>query len=141
MVTQQIFLERLVRGEIIPFLGSEIHLLSNPIINSPDQVALELAEVLKFPNFAGTLPMICQYYQMEHDRSSLLRDTQRFIGNECTDMQENPIFHLLGAIRSPLLILSSLYDNGLEKVFEKKNKHFVVISHHTETIPDTSITV
>ncbi|MGE0085548.1 MAG: TIR domain-containing protein [Desulfococcaceae bacterium] len=132
MVTQQIFLERLVRGEIIPFLGSEIHLLSNPTINSPDEVALKLAEVLKFPNFAGTLPMICQYYQMEHDRSSLLVAAKTLVGNECTDMQENPIFHLLGEIRSPLLILSSLYDNGLEKVFEKKGKPFVMISHHLQ---------
>lgn len=132
----KIFTERLYRGDIIPFIGSEIHLLSKPSMASPDMVALRLCEILDYENFPGTLPTICQYYQMEHDRNSLLLKTRRLIGSESDAVPENPIFHLLGEIENPLLVISSLYDNGLERVFEQKGKPFVVISHHLQPDAD-----
>ena len=135
----KIFTERLLKGDIIPFIGSDIHLLSQPSIISPAELALKLSDHLSYQNYNNspvTLPTICQYYQMEHDRSALLNTAGELLEQNCAEIQENPIFQLLSEIENPLLIISSLYDNELEKVFEKDKKPYVLISHQLQSDSD-----
>jgi hypothetical protein len=131
----KIFTERLLNGDIIPFIGSDIHLLSEPPIISPDELSQKMSERLCYEASSISLPKICNYYQMENGRAALLSTIQQII---CTGIQANPVFQLLSEIKEPLLIISSLYDDELEKVFDNNNKPYVLISHHLRTSFDDS---
>jgi len=135
-INYSILAERLKRGEIIPFIGSEIRLLSN-LPENPSEIALlsaiqQMAQKARYDNFIGTFPMICQYYLMEYGRPTMLRQVKELAEPECSIAQTNPLYHLLSQIPSPLLILSSSYDDGLEAAFKAKNKKFALISHHVQ---------
>jgi len=124
--------ELLYHGEIIFFLGSE-SLLSNPSLFLSDKVAERLAEGSDygtFGNIRNSLPMISQYVEMTKTRNSLLRTINEIIGQECVGLQPHPFADLLSRLKSPALIISSSYENGLETALQHRNMKFAVIPHH-----------
>ncbi|MCP4353430.1 MAG: hypothetical protein GY795_48900 [Desulfobacterales bacterium] len=69
--------ERLIRGEIIPFLGSEAPDLSGLVMPCSGELVGKLAEKAEYQDFSGSLPMISQYYQMEYSRGTLVRTAKQ----------------------------------------------------------------
>ncbi len=122
--------ERLIRGEIIPFLGSEAPGLSGLVMPCSDELVGRLAEKAEYQDFSGSLPMISQYYQMEYSRGTLVRTAKQASEPECGILQPDMLFYLLGSIASPILVISTYYDDVIQRIFNENNKKYVVISHH-----------
>ncbi|MCP4110984.1 MAG: TIR domain-containing protein [Desulfobacteraceae bacterium] len=121
--------ERLIRGEIIPFLGYEALHLSGLPMPSPDELVEKLAEKIEYRDFAGSLPMISQYYQMEYSRGTLVRTVKQVSEPGCGILQSDILFNFLGNIDNPILVISTYYDDVIERIFNENKKKYVVISH------------
>jgi len=128
-----ILAEQLEAGEIIPFLGSEMLHLFGLSASAQQDLTRTLAEKAKYPDFNGSLPMISQYYQMELSRNTLIRTVSEA---ECASLQPNNLYHLLGNITSPVVVISTYYDNVLETIFREKQKKFVIMSHYMHSKAD-----
>ncbi len=125
--------ERLKRGEVIPFIGSEIHQISAIPLPSNKEIAKKLSEYANYQDFIGSLPTISQYYEMAgYGRRTLINRVKDLTQQEAVYLQSNPFYDLLGDITVPLIVISSSYDTLLESVFQKKGKKFVIISHQRE---------
>ncbi|MCP4348610.1 MAG: CHAT domain-containing protein [Desulfobacterales bacterium] len=121
--------EQLNHGEIIFFIGSESLLPS-------DELTQRLADRSEYgfsENIMKTLPMISQYYQMKWGRGQLLRTVRDLVGKECVYPHTHPVVDLLNSVQSPVLMISSSYDNGLETILRDRQKRFAVISHHVQS--------
>ncbi|MCP4104885.1 MAG: hypothetical protein GY749_05020, partial [Desulfobacteraceae bacterium] len=132
--------DRLNRGEIIPFLGSDILCLSGLSMPCSKELVQNLAENVGYNDFMGTLPMISQYYrQMEqgYSKAMLIRTLKDLIGQENAAYAPNPLYGLLGDIQAPVILISASYDSLIEDVFQKKGKKFVIISHHIHPAKDS----
>jgi hypothetical protein len=126
----KILAERLNRGELIPFLGPEIHCLSEVSLVTSRELAQKLAEQAEYKDFRGPLSMISQYYQMtEYGRGTLLRTIQEAIAPKSVTPATNLFYKCLVNIQHPILIISASYDSLLENLFIQNQKPFVVISH------------
>ena len=125
--------KRLQHGELIPFLGPEIHYLAAAPLMTGRELAQKLAEQAEYRDFSGPLAMISQYYQMtEYGRSMLLRTVQEAFAAQDVATQPNPLYALLADIPQPLIVISASYDNQFERVLIARQKKFVVISHVQE---------
>jgi hypothetical protein len=69
-----ILAERLNRGELILFLGSDIPRLSGITELKLERLVQDLAAKADYKDFSGSLSMIAQYYEMsDYGRPSLIR--------------------------------------------------------------------
>jgi hypothetical protein len=120
--------DRLKRGEIVLFLGSDIPMQLQAQAPTPDTIALELARQVGYQGYAQSLSMIAEYYQMkpEYGRSSLLRNFNRIIARADADVS---LYRLLAKIEHPLLLISSNYDWLLEQCLHRSGKKYAVLSH------------
>jgi len=126
----QILVERLHRGEIIPFLGIDVLYLSGLPVPSCKEMAQYMAEKVKYPNFNGTLPMISHYYQMEgYSRGMVIDTVKELVEKEKKSASYNQLYDLLSGITKPILVISTSFDSLLESTLQKKGKKFVIISH------------
>lgn len=126
----QILADRLRQGELIPFIGPELHALCEVSPFSSLRLTHTLAERADYQNFNGPLSMISQYYQMtEYGRGTLLRTVLESVEPLCQNASVPRLYQLLGTIHQPLLILSASFENQLERVFRANQKPFVTISH------------
>jgi len=118
---------RLKRGEIILFLGSDIPRLAGADIPDIDMVARSLAEKANYKDFQGSLSMIAQYYQMkpEYGRRALELHLNELLPSEIVSV---PIYNLLTKIETPMILISAAYDRLLETSFKNAGEKFVVIS-------------
>lgn len=121
------FCNRLKRGEIILFLGSDIPRLVG--IDAPDQamVANALAEKINYEDFSGSLSMIAEYYQMkpEYGRRELEIQLNELLPSGSISV---PLYELLAKIDTPMVLISAAYDKLLENIFREAGRKFVVIS-------------
>jgi hypothetical protein len=116
-----ILTKRLMRGEIIPVLGTEALQLS--------QIAQKMAEKISYDDFAGTLSMISQYYQYEgHSRGMLIETVKTLMEQENLACVFNPIYSLLKKIEKPFILISSSYDSLWECIFQNTAKKYAVLS-------------
>lgn len=117
---------RIKRGEIIIFLGSGVHQAYDA--DAPDEAMLAeyLAENIRLQNHNGSLPSVAEYYDYRSDygRPSLLSKLQEKLPNNGETIG---LYHSLAAIDRPLILISSAYDNLLEKTFQQHRKRFVEI--------------
>jgi hypothetical protein len=123
--------DRLNRGEIIPFLGSEVLRLSGfPVPSSPEMVK-KMAKKVDCPGFCGTLPMLSQYCKSEKkfSRGMIVGKIKEMMIEEKQTGCSNTLYDLLGEVSKPILVISSSYDDLLERVFRAKEKKFVVLYH------------
>ena len=127
----QLLAKRLMRGDFVPFIGSEILYLSGlPVPPSPE-MAREMAERIKYHDFNGTRPMISQYYRMEGYSKGMVAETvKNMLKKNMDPCLPNPVYDVLSEIDAPIMIISSSYDNLLECIFKEKGKKFAVGSHY-----------
>jgi hypothetical protein len=117
--------DRLKRGEIVLFLGSDIlRLLQGP---APlETLVPELAQQAHYQGYADSLSMIAEYYQMTgYGRSSLVRQLQTVISPAAPDIS---LYRLLARIEQPLVLISANYDLFLEHQLRQTGRKYALIA-------------
>lgn len=128
-----ILADRLVRGEVIPFFGSDILNLSGAFDFSTEKLGGILADGADYREFEGPLSMIAQYCQMtEYGRSKLIRTVRDEFIRALEMCRPFAFYETLAGIRTPIMVISACYDNTLEKIFTDFKKPFAVLSHAGE---------
>ncbi len=126
--------QRLERGEVIPFFGSETIHSTEPPIPAYAEVVRQLSENAEYSDYNGLcLPMIAQYYQMtEYGRRTLIDKYRKAALPECGEFQACRFYAFLSKIKHPIIVISTSYGNHLEQTFQKSGKKFILLTH---TIP------
>lgn len=119
--------ERICRGEIVLFLGSEIAEDYGNTIRTERQVADKLASQTRYDNSERRLSSVAEYMRLqpEYGPSGLWSRLQKAIEEGET---EAALYQLLARINAPLVLISSAYDDTLERSFKATNKPFVELS-------------
>jgi hypothetical protein len=135
----------LKRGEVVPFLGAGASVSCRPPNTEWDEdcetfpptgreLACCLADDATFPSRdphdRNDLAKVASYYlEAAADRPSLL---SRLRGVFNRDYQVGEVHHFLADLPVPLLIVTTNYDDLIEKAFEKRSKRFHLVVHPTD---------
>lgn len=126
--------ERLMRHQIVPFLGSDVLRLSGLDAPSSRRIVKQMAEEVGYPDFDGTLPMISQYCQLKEGYTiEKLIETMKKLMKKVPGSQLNPLYNLIGEMPDPILVISTSYDDLLEGVLRQKERKFVVFTHEFQS--------
>ena len=119
--------DRVKRGEIVLFLGSDIPAQLDVNAPAPETIAPDLAAKAQYQGYAKSLPMIAEYYQMHPDygRLHLIREFTGLIDQAHADIS---LYTLLAKIDQPLVLISTNYDQLLEICLQKQQKKYAVVS-------------
>jgi len=119
--------ERICKGEIALFLGSDIAREYGHESFSEKQMAMDLAKQSKYDSFDGGLSSIAEYLRLHPGYgSSGLWD--KLEGAVQERQSETGLYRLLARIDAPLVLISSGYDDQLECCFREEGKRFVELS-------------
>ncbi|MEZ5479349.1 MAG: hypothetical protein R3E95_18250 [Thiolinea sp.] len=118
---------RVQRGEMVLFLGSAI--ASSYLGEGAEESNLVklLARQIGYGQFTGSLSSIAEYYQLRPDfgQAELLKTVRSHLHGHHHEMS---LYAVLAQVKSPLILISSNYDNRLEKAFISQNKAFVELT-------------
>lgn len=132
--------EMLFEGQIIPFLGAGASLSGRPLgVKWTDKTsgymptAGELAEHLaRKVNFQAqgtpSLVEVAQYYRAVAGDSRLKEELDSIFNR---DYEPAKLHHFLADIPRPLLIVTSNYDDLIERAFESRNRPYDVVTYTT----------
>ena len=119
--------QRICKGEIALFLGSDIGREYGHELVSEQQMAVELAKQSNYENFDGGLSSIAEYLRLrpEYGASGLWDK----LGNAMQqDPQDATLYRLLAQTEAPLILISSAYDDRLERCFQASRKLYVELT-------------
>jgi hypothetical protein len=118
---------RIIRGEMVLFIGSNLLQTSGQTASEESQLASILAKKIGYSSFTGTLSSIAELYQLlpEHGRISLLSELHKALPSAGTRIK---LYDSLAKITAPLVLISSAYDNLLEQAFIDADKPYVELS-------------
>lgn len=119
--------DRIKRGFMVLFLGSDLPLLSGIDSNDGTTLVSELARQVEYVDFDGSLSMLAEYYEMrpEYGRLSLI---QRLHSLQPAPSGTIQLYQLLATVEEPLILISAAQDTLLEYAFRQAQKPYVVIS-------------
>ncbi len=118
--------DRLKRGEIVLFLGSDIPRLLHIEAPIPETMISALAQRANYQNYSGSLSMLAEYYQMtDYGRLSLVQHLEAIIA---TTAPEISLYRLLAKIDLPLVLISVNYDMYLEQQLQQSGRKYALIS-------------
>ncbi len=116
--------ERLQRGELVLFLGSDIACQFEPSLPNLSGIVSDLARRAEYRDFVGPLSTIAEYYRITpYDRVSLLRHLRELMNMPA----RVPFYHTLAQLPQPLLVISACYNSLPEEAFRQAGKPFVLI--------------
>ncbi len=125
-------------GNVIPFLGAGASLSwdKNPDVENEDQLpsaselAKLLAEMADFPRDETIdLAKVAQYYTLVGGRTPLNRTLHKVFNK---NFPITPLHTFLAGIERPLLIVTTNYDDLVERAFEEKGRPFDLVIHTSE---------
>jgi Novel STAND NTPase 1/SIR2-like domain len=133
-----------LKGTVVPFVGAGINVGDRPGIwydGAPflpfsSELALHLAETCNFPDQenARDFVRVASYFQETIGRAELRREMRRVIEPAQTPTQ---IHRYFARIPAPLLILTTNFDDLMERAFQETRKPFDVVTydfdHHEES--------
>jgi hypothetical protein len=133
---------QLERGRVVPFLGSGASLGDRDPRNQPwtladpaylpnaRELAEHLAQPVRFPEKTETkeLTKVAQYYELMVGRYGLDEDLHSVFAGEARWAK---IHAYLASLRTPLLIITTNYDDLMERALEAQGKAFDVVIHLT----------
>jgi hypothetical protein len=127
----QTLAERLRRGNIVIFLGSDLLPSFCDQTLSNTEIVKGLADFVKYPDFNGDFPEICEYFDMDPNsgRRLLCDELQTLVEPKTPSIA---LYQLFALLEKPLLLISATYDTYLEQSFQACNKKFVVLYHHSD---------
>jgi len=133
--------ESINQGLVIPFLGAGASLNRDPLPAGDDNenkvfvpTATELANYLarksEFPaEETIDLAKVAQYYSLIGGRAPLYRELHSIFNR---DFPLSPLHTFLASINHPLLIITTNYDDLIERAFLKQGREFDVVVHITD---------
>lgn len=131
-----LILEGLSRGLVIPFLGAGASLNRNATgqaaINIPTGIELAnyLARKSQFPSGESIdLAKVAQYYSLIGGRIPLYRELHNIFDR---DFPLGSIHKFLASIDHPILIVTTNYDDLVERAFLEQGRTFDVVIHTTD---------
>lgn len=141
-----IICEQLKEGKVIPFLGAGASLSHRPpeikewnektaaFLPSGSELSLHLAHKASFPSFdpndRGDLAKVSSYYaEAVANRIDLISAVHKLFDR---DYQFGAIHRLLADIDVPLLIITTNYDDLIERAFKEKGKPYHLVTYPTE---------
>lgn len=130
----------LKEGEIVPFLGAGASRSTPKGASQPSQqppggreLAMELAEEAGFPSRdrrdRGDLLKVASYYQETGDRPALLKRLREVFIKEYPC---GPVHEFLASIPKPILIVTTNYDDLIERAFLARKKPYHLVVHPTD---------
>lgn len=124
------FTQRLLRGEIVLFIGSELAQEYQLPAFAEEQLAEQLAVKAGLDNFKGGFSAIAEYYRLNKDfgEDSLLHELQQSLKQNHESIR---LFKHLANIKEPLILVSATYDNALERQFDAVGKPYVELTSLT----------
>jgi len=137
----QLIYDSLNQGRVIPFLGAGASYNRDAFPESgqpADRISLptahELANYLahksEFPSGETIdLAKVAQYYSLIGGRTPLYRELHRIFDR---DFPLAPLHNFLAGIDRPLLIITTNYDDLIERAFRKQGRSFEVVTHTTD---------
>ena len=118
---------RIKRGEIVLFLGSDLLQEYSKHRHQESELVDILAKKVGYSAFTGSLSSIAELYQLlpEYGRTSLLSELHKALPYSETPIK---LYHSLSKVSSPLVLISSAYDDLLEQAFIQSGKPYVELS-------------
>lgn len=119
--------DRINRGEVVLFIGSDLLQEYGQGTAKENSLANSLAEKVGYTPFNGSLSSIAELYQMlpEYGRKSLLNELDKALPGPDLRIK---LYDSLAKMSTPLVLISSAYDNLLEQAFLKTGKKFAELS-------------
>lgn len=135
-----LILDALLRGRVIPFLGAGASLDNNTLdgkwketaecFPNATQLAQHLAEKTEFPiGESQELTKVAQYYSVVGGRQILEEALHRIFG---LSFKLSSLHSFLADLPVPLLIVTTNYDDLIERAFQEKNRPYDVVIHTTQ---------
>ena len=118
---------RVQRGEMVLFIGSGIASFYSEKNSEENELVTQLAQQIGYEQFNGSLSSIAEYYQLRPDygQAELLKTLRGHLSQNGHGIL---LYKALAKVQSPLVLISSAYDNRLEEAFQIAGKPFVELS-------------
>lgn len=142
-----IIADELTGGNVIPFLGADASLSGRPLdahweprtaafLPSFAELAEQLAEDASFPtsdaNENRDLSRVSSYYADQAGDRASLRSYLRKTFNR--DYAPGAVHHFLAQLDVPLLIVTTNYDDLIERAFRERDKPFHLVAYPTDNL-------
>lgn len=121
------FAQRVVRGEVVLFIGSELAKDYQQPVQTEQDLAEHLAAKLEFSQFRGSFSSIAEYFRLHKDYGDnhLLQVLRESL---TVTTQEWQFYQYLARIHAPLILISSAYDDALERCFTAPGKRYIELT-------------
>jgi hypothetical protein len=132
---------KLAAGKVIPFLGSGASLGgrgpgakwergTSEFLPTASELATLLAETTQFPaDEPPDLTKVAQYYSVVGGRDALNEELHAIFNR---DYPVTPLHNYLAAIEKPMLIVTTNYDDLIERALKARERPFDVVIHTTD---------
>lgn len=107
--------DNLQRGNVVIFVNARI----------PQETLVKLHHYFNIDS-PDSFSEVCEYVEMQHGKNLLCDKLEEYLTPQATFQI---LYELLASVPRPLLIISTSYDNLLEKTFTQRGKKFAVLSH------------
>lgn len=134
--------EGLCQGRVIPFLGSGASLCGRDpqqqpwsvddaaCLPSASELASHLVKRTSFPQGeTPDLTKVAQYYHVVAGRQGLQQELHQVFDRRCSP---SSLHTFLADIPSPLLIVTTNYDDLVERAFDSKGRRYDLVIHTTD---------
>ncbi|OQW91131.1 MAG: hypothetical protein BWK79_17715 [Beggiatoa sp. IS2] len=109
--------QKLQRGEIVLFLGSDI----------PDELVPALRKVLNYDD-SESFPEICEYAELRDSRLGLARTIKTQVEKLSLVDSFKELYQLLATVPASLIVISVDCNTQLQDIFKEQRKKFVLFS-------------
>jgi SIR2-like domain len=125
-------------GEVVPFLGAGASLGPRPagavfdgrtpaFLPTGGELSQWLASRCEFPEDPATdLAKVASYFQIRSTREDLTRSLRRVFA---ADYAPGAIHELLADVPKPMLIITTNYDDLIERAFRARNRPYHLVTH------------
>lgn len=124
---------------VVPFLGAGVNIRSpggtaaGAQLPTGGQLSRQLAELVSFPSDDDheleDLSKVCSYF-VETSARSVLRQELRAVF--ATNSEPGPIHEYLASIDKPLLIVTTNYDDNMERALQRAGRPYDLVVHPTD---------
>ncbi len=131
--------KKLREGRVVPFLGAGVNIRSpgrgagGVRLPTGSQLSRQLAELVSYPaddeRDLDDLSKVTSYF-VETSARSVLRQELRAVFD--VDTEPGPIHHYLASIDAPLLIVTTNYDDNMERALQRAGRPYELVVHPTD---------
>lgn len=131
--------KKLREGNVVPFLGAGVNIRSpgttkvGTQLPTGGQLSRQLAELVSYPadddHELDDLSKVSSYF-VETSARSTLRQELRAVFD--VDSQPGPIHQYLASIEAPLLIVTTNYDDNMERALQRVGRPYDLVVHPTD---------